>query len=194
MTQWSAPGGDPLVQSAGGSAGISQVLLSHRHLVHRDNLRRDGQPETALPGETLFENDDDNICVLGRLWDRPALQDLPCPEDSHRGPVARGHPATRLQGRLSWFCSFFLINSFLRRPSPTGRPWDWRTAWRRSSPPAWISWSRCSFMTRPRGSQPRRPCSTPTLTTWTRTPCLPSPGSSTSSSEEREEARSTFAQ
>ena len=39
-------------------------------------------------------------CVLGRLGDRPALQDLPCSEDPYGGSLAGSYSATRLQGSL----------------------------------------------------------------------------------------------
>ena len=52
-------GGDNVVPSSWGSAGMSQVLLSYWHVVHGDNIRGDGEPSTLVPGGQ---------------WDWPALQ------------------------------------------------------------------------------------------------------------------------
>ena len=67
--------------------------------------------------------------LSGRLRDRPALPDLPSPENSQRGTLARSHTTSRLQGFLSFlFCNYYdgafrsrLISKYnFSPPSPTG--------------------------------------------------------------------------
>ena len=43
-------GCDTVVPRPGGPAGMSEVLLPDRHVVHGHHLRRDGQQTTTLPG------------------------------------------------------------------------------------------------------------------------------------------------
>ena len=87
--------------------------------------------------------------------------------------------------QFTYFHSIIYIYLFFSRFSPIGLQWVWRIAWRRLSPPASTSWSRCSSMIPQRGSPPRRRSSTPTLTTLIRPPCPPSPANIRSKSSFR---------